>query len=98
MSTNTRSLAPGSRSARAHNSDRCPHSTDSSWRACPKVNSRNRVPIVESPYTPAKTDCIPPERSTSTSSMLSAPARAILSGAVTWGTGFLGYGELCPKP
>ena len=57
----------------AHSATRCSRSTDSSWRACPKVNSRNNVPIVEGAYTPPNRVFIPPVRSTSTSSMLSAP-------------------------
>src|SRR6478735_2965685 len=74
MSTKARTPAPGSRSARAHSIPRCPRSTDSNWRACPKLNSRNKVPIVEGAYTSSNRVFMPPERTTSTSSMLSAPA------------------------
>ncbi len=38
------------------------------------MNSRNRVPIVEGAYTPPKRVFIPPERTTSRSSIPSAPA------------------------
>src|SRR6185295_17407052 len=74
MSTKARTPAPGSRSARAHSIPRCPRSTDSNWRACPKLNSRNKVPIVEGAYTSSNRVFMPAERTTSTSSMLSAPA------------------------
>ena len=74
MSMNTCSSAPASRSTRSHKATKCSRSTDSSWRACPKVNSRNNVPTVEGAYTPPKSVLIPPLRITSMSSMQSAPA------------------------
>jgi len=74
MSTNARTSAPGSRSTRSHSAARCAPSTASSCRAWPKVNSRNSVPIVEGAYTPPNRAIIPPVRTTSTSSMQSAPA------------------------
>jgi hypothetical protein len=40
----------------------------------PEGNSRNSVPSVDGAYTPSNNVGIPPERSTSRSSMLSAPA------------------------
>ena len=48
--------------------------TASSWRTCPKVNPRRNVPRVEGARTSAKTLSMPPWRSRSRSSMLSAPA------------------------
>ena len=88
MSTNTRWSAPGSRSTRRHNATRCSRSTDSNWRACPKVNSRRRVPTVDGAYTPPNTVFMPPERSTSISSMLSAPAHIPAISVVSFGAGF----------
>jgi hypothetical protein len=38
---------PTSSSVRAVRAHTCSRSTDSSWRACPKLNSRNSVPNVE---------------------------------------------------
>ena len=70
----TCSSAPASRSTRPHSAARCSRSTDSSWRAWPKVNSRNKVPIVDGAYTPSNRVFMPPLRTTSMSSILSAPA------------------------
>src|SRR5215207_4688754 len=88
MSTNTCWSAPGSRSTRPHNATRCSRSTDSNWRACPKVNSRNNVPTVDGAYTPPNTVFMPPERSTSISSMLSAPAHIPAISVLSFGAGF----------
>ena len=68
--------------------DQCSRSTDSSWRACPKLNSRNNVPIVDGAYTPPNRVFIPPVRSTSTSSMLSAPAHMPAISVASFGAGF----------
>ena len=62
-------------------------STDSNWRAWPKVNSRNSVPTVEGAYTPSNSVFIPPLRSTSTSSMLSAPAHMPAISVASFGAG-----------
>lgn len=43
--------ASGSNSTLPHSATRCSRTTDSSCRACPKVNSRNNVPTVEGAYT-----------------------------------------------
>ena len=47
--------------------------TAASWLACPKVNSRKKIPNVEGAYTSLNTRGVPPARSTFASSMLSAP-------------------------
>jgi hypothetical protein len=73
MSTNTRLSAPGSSSACPHKATGSSRSTDSSWRACPKVNFRNNFPIVDGAYTPSNSVFIPPLRTASMSSMQSAP-------------------------
>src|SRR5271168_5196447 len=88
MSTKARTSAPGSRSTRWHNAARCPRRTDSSWRACPKPNSRNSVPTVEGAYTPPNRVFIPPARSTSMSSMLSAPVHIPAISVASFGAGF----------
>jgi hypothetical protein len=46
----------------------------SSWRTCPRVNARRKLPTVDGARTPRYAFAIAPCRSTSTSSMLSAPA------------------------
>src|SRR5258705_10043110 len=84
---NARSSAAGSNGTRSHSPAKCCRSTDSSWRACPKVNSRNRVPMVDGAYTPSKRVVIPPERTTSTSSMQSAPAHIPAITVVSFGAG-----------
>lgn len=35
------------------NATRCSRSTESRWRACPKVNSRSNIPTVQGAYTPS---------------------------------------------
>jgi len=47
--------------------------TAASWLACPKLNSRSKIPTVERAYTSANTQGVAPARNTFTSSMLSAP-------------------------
>jgi hypothetical protein len=84
MSTKARTSAAGSRSTRSHSRARCPVSTDYNWRACPKLNSRNSVSIVEGAYTPPSRVFMPPER---TSSMLSAPAHIAAIRVVSFGAG-----------
>lgn len=79
---------PTSSSVRPASATRCALSTDSSWRAWPKLNSRNSVPGVEGAYTPSNSVGIPPARSTSRSSMLSAPAHIPAITVNSLGTGF----------
>jgi hypothetical protein len=88
MSTKARTSAPGSSSTRSHNPAKWWRSTDSNWRAWPKLNSRNRVPIVEGAYTPPNKVFIPPERTTSRSSMLSAPAHIPAISVASFGAEF----------
>src|SRR5581483_10825908 len=54
----------------------------------PKLNSRNNTPKVEGAYTPSNRVGIPPARSTSRSSMLSAPAPIPAITLISLGTGF----------
>lgn len=44
---NACSPIPANTSVRPASATRCSRSTDYSWRACPKLNSRNNVPNVE---------------------------------------------------
>ena len=60
----------------------------SSWRACPKVDSRNNFPIVEGAYTPTNSAFIPPLRTPSMSSMQSAPAHIPATTVASFGAGF----------
>ena len=87
MSRKARASEPGSNSTRSHNAARCSRSTDSSWRACPKVHSRNSVPIVDGAYTPSNRVLIPPLRTTSRSSMQSAPAHIPAISVASFGAG-----------
>jgi hypothetical protein len=88
MSMNTScSAARGNSSTRSHKETKCSRSTDSSWRAWPKVNSRSNVPTVEGAYTPSKSVFMPPLRSTSTSSMQSAPAHMPATTVASFGAG-----------
>ena len=73
MSTYTRSSMPGKSGTRAASATRCARPTAASWLACPKVNSRKKIPNVEGAYTSLNTRGVPPARSTFASSMLSAP-------------------------
>jgi len=75
ISTSTRPVSipetSGERAARAHkNLD----ATASSWRTCPKVNSRRNDPTVDGAYGRSKTVPIAPCRNSAMSAMLSAPA------------------------
>jgi hypothetical protein len=70
---------------RAASAAGCAPSADSNWRVCPKVNSRNSVPIVEGAYTPPNRVFIPPQRTMSTSSMQSAPAHIAAINVVSFG-------------
>ena len=73
MSTNIRSSAPASSPVRAASAIRCSRAAAAIWLACPKLNSRSKIPTVEGAYTSSNTRGVPPARSTLTSSMLSAP-------------------------
>ena len=87
MSMKTCSSAPTSSSTRLHKATRCSRSTDPSWRAWPKVNSRNKVPNVDGAYTPSNSVFTPPLRTTSMSSMLSAPAHMPATTVASFGAG-----------
>src|SRR6266498_2133748 len=70
----TRRSAPGPAPA-LHARVSVSPSTRSSWRTCPNVNARRNLPSVEGAATqPPKRRRVRPERSTSASSMLSAPS------------------------
>src|SRR6266516_2126075 len=70
----TRRPTPGPAPARHARVSASP-STRSSWRTCPNVNARRNVPRVEGAATqPPNRRRVRPERSTSESSMLSAPS------------------------
>ena len=73
MSKNARCSMPGNSGVRCASAARCSRATAASWLACPKVNSRKKIPNVEGAYTSSKTRGVPPARNTFTSSMLSAP-------------------------
>ncbi len=73
MSKNARCSMPGSSGVRCASAARCSRATAASWLACPKVNSRSKIPNVEGAYTSSNTRGVPPARNTFTSSMLSAP-------------------------
>ena len=66
-------FCPGSSGTRCASATRCARPTAASWLACPKLNSRRKIPNVEGAYTSLNTRGVPPARSTLTSSMLSAP-------------------------
>ena len=88
MSMNACSAIPGRTPARAARATRCSRRTDSSWRLWPKVNSRSNVPMVDGAYTEPKRCFIPPDRSTSMSSILSAPAHIAAIRVVNFGAKF----------
>src|SRR6266536_2783424 len=70
----TRRPTPGHAPARHAHVSASP-SNRSSWRTCPNVNARRNVPSVEGAATqPPNRRRVRPERSTSESSMLSAPS------------------------
>src|SRR5215207_1063112 len=73
MSKKARSSMPGNSGVRAASATRWARATAASWLACPKVNSRKKIPNVEGAYTSSNTRGVPPARNTSTSSMQSAP-------------------------
>src|SRR6185369_13436432 len=73
MSKKARCSIPGSNGVRLASAARCARATAASWLACPKVNSRKKIPSVEGAYTSSNTRGVPPARSTFTSSMQSAP-------------------------
>ena len=73
MSTNIRSSAPASSPVRAASAIRCSRAAAAIWLACPKLNSRSKIPTVDGAYTSSNTRGVPPARNTFTSSMLSAP-------------------------
>ena len=74
MSTYAWDATPGNNPLRRTRLTRCARATDANCRVCPWVNSRRNWPSVAGAYTPAKHRGIPPERITSRSSILSAPA------------------------
>lgn len=87
MSTKARASLLASRQARSAGCDRWCRSTDSSCMVCPKVNSRSWVPIVDGAYTPPNRVFMPPLRTMSTSSTLSAPAHIAAIKVANFGAG-----------
>ena len=73
MSKKARSSTPGNSGVRDASATRWARATAASWLACPKVNSRKKIPNVEGAYTSSNTRGVPPARNTSTSSIQSAP-------------------------
>jgi hypothetical protein len=71
---NARSARPGSRLLCRTRLTRCVRATDANCNVWPWVNSRRNWPNVAQAYTASNSNGIPPERITSRSSMLSAPA------------------------
>jgi hypothetical protein len=59
------------------------------------VNSRNNVPTVEGAYTPSNSVFIPPLRTTSMSSMLSAPAHMPATTVASLGAGLAAPETIC---
>src|SRR4029077_16226283 len=88
MSKNARCSMPGNSGVRAASAARCSRATAASWLACPKVNSRKKIPSVEGAYTSSNTRGVPPARSTPASSMLSAPQAIAAIIDVNFPTGF----------
>ena len=88
MSTNSWLSAPESSSACLHKATTNSRSTDSSWRVCPKMNSRNDIPIVEGAYIPSNSAFIAPLRTTSMSSMHFTPAHIPATTVGSFGAGF----------
>jgi hypothetical protein len=58
-----------------------------SWRTCPWVNDRRKVPNVEGTRVPLNAMSMPPWRNRSASSMLSAPATMAATSDVTFAAG-----------
>jgi hypothetical protein len=71
---NARCSMPGSRPLCLTRLTKCARAADASCSVWPWVNSRSNCPTVAHAYTPVNSLFIPPERITSASSMLSAPA------------------------
>ena len=88
MSMKHRSSMPGRQSVRSTSPIRCPRGTADSCAQWPWVNSRGNWPNVAQAYTPPNNRCIPPERITSRSSILSAPAAIPAMIEVSFGAGF----------
>jgi hypothetical protein len=88
MSKKARCSIPGNSGVRCASATRCPRATAASWLACPKVNSRKKIPSVEGAYTSLNTRGVPPARNTSTSSMQSAPQAIAAMIEVSLPTGF----------
>ena len=63
------------------------HQRPDATRACPKVNSRNKVPTVAGAYTPPNKVIIPPARTKSTSSIQSAPTHMPAISVASFGPG-----------
>src|ERR1039458_2405752 len=74
MSMNASTAAPGSRGVPAARAPRNFRATASSCRTLPQVNERRNDPSVDGARMPPNTSAMAPCRSTSMSSMLSAPA------------------------
>jgi hypothetical protein len=88
MSRYARSAMPDSSvGVRAANPTRDRRSTAASWRTWPWVNSRRKIPNVAQAYTPPKSFFIPPDRTTSRSSMLSAPAASPATTDISFAVG-----------
>ena len=87
MSMYARSVMPGSSGVRSASAIRNRRSTAPSWRTWPYVNSRRRIPNVAHAYTPPNSFFIPPDRITSRSSILSAPAAIPAIIEVSFGVG-----------
>lgn len=73
MSRNTRSPSATRAGTRRAKATSIAFETEWSCWTWPWVNDRRNVPIVDGARTPPSTRALPPERSTSRSSMLSAP-------------------------
>src|SRR5665648_230423 len=80
--------APASSGARAARLTNNLDATASSWRTWPKVNDRRNVPNVEGARPAVSTRPIPPWRSRSMASMVSAPATIPATNAATFTAGF----------
>jgi hypothetical protein len=88
MSMKARSPMPASTGVRPARATRCRRSTAANCRVWPWVNSRRKIPNVAAAYTPPNTFFIPPERITTRSSMLSAPAAIPAMIEVSFGVAF----------
>src|SRR5665647_2511960 len=88
MSTNATWSAPTSSGERPARLTSNLEATASSWRTWPNVKDRKNVPNVEGARPAVSTRPIPPWRSRSMASMLSAPATIPATSAPTFTTGF----------